>query len=341
MGLAPNSFWAALENDHIISPLLAKVDRQIRELLAGVTGPTAEVIDYVVSRSGKRLRPVLVVLSSSLYGVNSAIAVDLAAAIELVHLASLVHDDVIDGASTRRNQPSLNSRFDNHVAVLAGDHLFATAFEVFSRYHEYNVLELITSAIRQMCDAEIAQSIKTFDLGASEQDYWQCIEKKTASLLAASCSLAARIGGVSAAEEQKMGQFGTYLGYAFQITDDIMDIASPQIRTGKSVGQDLWRGIMTLPIIKLLSHDQLGSKARCLIEQWRDTKEKGESHQLFQSILYDLRCMLQDSGILDWCRQQAYLSVQRAKEYLCDLAYDSPAKELMLSLADAIVDRDS
>lgn len=341
MSLAVNSIWAALENDCTISSHLGKVNQRLQEFFSTVTGPTAEVIGHAASSSGKRLRPVLVILSSRLYNIDTSIATDLAAAIELVHLASLVHDDVIDGALTRRNQPSLNGKFGNHVAVLAGDHLFATAFEIFSRYHQYNLLELVTKAVRHMCDAEIQQSIKAFDLEVNEQDYWQCIERKTASLLAASCTLAARIGGAPIAEEERIGQFGLHLGHAFQITDDIMDISSSEILTGKPVGQDLWRGIITLPLIRLLGHDQWGGRARDLVRQWQISKEKDEDLQLFQHVFDDLRCMLQDSGILDWCRQQAHLSVQKAKERLYELGRDCAAKQLMLALADAVVDRSS
>ncbi len=177
---------------------------------------------------------------------------DVAAAAEIIHVASLIHDDIIDGAHTRRDRPSVNARWSNHTAVLAGDCLFAAAFRLLAPHAAFGAVTLMTEAISQMCHGEILQRQQAYDPDVTERTYAERIRGKTAALIAACCEVGARLQGADAETARKLGEFGLNLGLAYQVIDDVLDFAGSAEKMGKPICADLKEGNLTLPVIYLL-----------------------------------------------------------------------------------------
>lgn len=242
------------------------VRERIQHLIERAHGELRQAVDYLFASEGKLLRPTLVWLCAEAYhdyspqhrtivgNLDKDAIVDFAAAAEMIHVASLVHDDVIDEALTRRNAVSLNVRFSNHTAVLAGDFLFASAFELLSKHASKGVISLMTDAIARMCHGEIHQKVALYDPGTTEQGYFDRIEGKTAALIAACCEGGARLAGADDETARRFRRYGHKLGLAFQIVDDILDLDGDPDELGKPTGQDLRQGVITLPVIRLLAH---------------------------------------------------------------------------------------
>ena len=227
------------------------------KLLEAVTAPDAlvtEVGTHLVTSGGKRLRPALCLLSA--HGGKSfdlAHTLPLATALELIHTASLVHDDVIDKADTRRGAPTANAKWDNKIAILAGDYIFARAFHLVTEggYGDY-VAGRLAWLVGNLSVGEIIQDKGMYRASRDEQDYYNRIQKKTADFLEICCELGARVGGMAEDEAKALAQYGHDIGMAFQITDDLLDIAQTSERIGKPVGSDIRQGIITLPVLRAL-----------------------------------------------------------------------------------------
>ena len=245
----------------------------IRERLLQVVSSGQEQVDGIVlqplQRPGKLIRPRLVLLSSSLFGEINERIIDVAVAIECIHIASLVHDDIVDGACLRRGIPTINYLFNSQAAVLAGDHLFATAFEVLAHHRLSDILSEVTRAIRRMCAGEISQDLNLFNIHLSENDYLKHIFGKTASLFGAACRCGALAAGASPQETYQIGRFGEYMGYAYQIADDVMDFCGDQTVLGKPCGGDLKNGVITLPVIRALAVSEIRQELLLTIESNR------------------------------------------------------------------------
>lgn len=236
------------------APLLQAVESRLQEVASGQAGALGAYANHVISAGGKRLRPLLVILSSGIDDPAYQPLIDVAAAIELIHTASLIHDDILDQATTRRGVPTLNSLQDNHTAVLTGDFLFATAFELLTGSQCPDALALMTDAIRAMCQAEIEQKEALFQFSVTESMYLSRIEKKTASLLAACCGAGALAGGLPPEAVTALTAYGRNLGLCFQIIDDLLDFTADSATLGKPANSDLAQGILTLPVIYLLQN---------------------------------------------------------------------------------------
>lgn len=226
--------------------------------LSAVTG-------YILEQGGKRMRPLLVFLSSDIYGASLESRVDVALATELIHSASLLHDDVVDKSPLRRGQASANGRWGNPTAVLAGDYLFARAYGILSRYPK--ILAIITEAISTMCLGELRQLYTHFDPNTSPEDYISTVIGKTASLLVASCHCGAALTPMPTAEIDLMKKFGLHLGIAYQILDDIADYVWDADRTGKPGGCDIRNGVVTLPLMYLLVNPKTAPRISDLLKQ--------------------------------------------------------------------------
>lgn len=211
------------------------------------------------------IRPRLVHLAASLYPHDKNIVHDVAVAVELIHLASLIHDDIIDHAQTRRGKESLNCLWGNEISVLTGDYLFATAFNLINRHNLPLILENITETIQIMCSGEIKQMTMLYDYNISEQDYYDKTYRKTACLFASSCKVGALASDMPSYEVSVLEQYGLCLGYAYQIIDDILDFVADEALLGKNVGSDLIQGNITLPVILALKDPELGSSLKNLL----------------------------------------------------------------------------
>src|SRR5579871_5560159 len=236
---------------------LARVEQEISlESVASVEAVTT-ISRYLQAGGGKRLRPILLLLSSKLVGGVTDGSIHMAAVVEMIHTATLVHDDVIDIAETRRGRPSSNSVWGNHTCVLAGDWLYMQAFQMALRERNFHVLDLLIALTQMMVEGELLQLERIGKIDVSEADYMELVDRKTASLFSACARLGAVMGqsaGPSAAEtaETRLGEFAWNLGIAFQLADDVLDFTARESVLGKPVGNDLREGKVTLPLIYAL-----------------------------------------------------------------------------------------
>jgi len=243
-----------------------KVTERLQEVLYCGSPEVDRILSYLLDNSGKMLRPRMVYLSGSLYPNDGESLTDIAAAVELIHMASLVHDDIIDNSQLRRGKPSANQRWGNQVSVLTGDFLFASAFNLISRCRQPLIMDNLTDTIKIMCSGEIKQMGMLFDLNLSENDYYDKTYRKTACLFASSCKVGAMLSQASEKEIMTLEQFGLNLGYAYQIIDDVLDFVSDSSLLGKPVASDLRQGNITLPVILALKDGRYGEKLRALLQ---------------------------------------------------------------------------
>lgn len=246
-------------------PEMQMVENRLREMARGNSNLMEDMAVYIMSLGGKRIRPLLVILCSDIYKANLKARIDIAAAAELIHTASLLHDDVVDEAQIRRGNPSVNSRWGNPSSVLAGDFLFAKAFSILSGYAKS--LEIMTEAIATMCEGELIQLNAHFDPDITPETYVNTIAGKTASLIAASCECGGAISTMPDQQVKKLRNFGLHLGIAFQIIDDIGDYILGESISGKPHGNDIKHGIITLPLMFLLANPHSRNRVQSLLSK--------------------------------------------------------------------------
>jgi octaprenyl-diphosphate synthase len=239
--------------EDLIGPDLAEVEQVFHRELEGREPCVRDVFAHVTRFRGKRLRPMLVLLSARATGRTSREHLVLAAVVEMIHTATLVHDDVLDGADTRRHVATVNARWNNQTSVLFGDYLFTHAFHLASSFDTAHACRLIGRSTNIVCEGELAQIHERGNLDLDEERYLEIIGAKTAELCALCCRLGAHYAGAPAAVADAMERYGRSLGIAFQITDDILDLSGTEAETGKSLGTDVEQQKMTLPLIRLLA----------------------------------------------------------------------------------------
>lgn len=247
-------------------PGLDIVKQKLADLLQPA-GPMRAPAAHVGESSGKLLRPVLTLLCASLAGEVTEEVIDTAVAVELIHTASLTHDDVIDESDARRGRPSVRYQFGNKTAVLLGDYLFTTAFELLNRSRKRTVIRSLSSAIRSMSSGELLHLANLRRVDLTEEQYCHYMGLKTASLMSASCEAGALAAGGRVSLARRVGKFGWNLGMAFQIVDDLLDVTGMASTDGKPPGMDLRLGILTLPVIRLVTVEGWGDRISSL---WGD-----------------------------------------------------------------------
>ena len=250
----------------VIQADLAEVEQELLSTIKTPVSRAQDISAHLVQAGGKRLRPALYLLCARggrRYDPVSSTA--LAVGLELIHMATLVHDDVIDNASTRRKRPTANVLWGNHQSVLTGDYLFAKAFSTISTHFENRVMKLLSEMVCALCEGEILQAAGAFDPEQTEDEYRVRVAKKTADFLAVSCQLGAMSAGMPPDDVQALWRYGYALGMAFQVTDDILDVTASAEQLGKPVGNDLRQGIITLPVIYALQHSSRREELRELI----------------------------------------------------------------------------
>src|SRR5712664_2661349 len=241
----------------LISPELLLVEGEFERQARSNIQVIAYIGEHLRRSGGKRVRPALTILSDYAVGGDgsSESAIRMATVMEFLHTATLVHDDVIDSAETRRNRPSINSEFGNQTAVLMGDWLYMSAFETSLAERSLPILDILTRVTRKMTEGELLQLTTLGRTDISEQQYLDIIQRKTAFLFSACCEVGAILGGASEPEQKALADYGMNLGMAFQLTDDLLDFTSSDDTLGKGVGVDLLGGKVTLPLIYLIAHD--------------------------------------------------------------------------------------
>ncbi len=235
----------------ILKPLQADLDRVTDRLMEALQHPVARTAAYLIAAGGKRLRPSLVLLAgrSGAYRRHRSALIELAAAVELVHTATLIHDDIIDGSDTRRTQPTFHTRFGTERAVLMGDYLYAAAFAMLARLRRPHLTAYLAESCQALSRGEILEVEHRYDMHLTETDYLGIIRDKTASLIAACGHLGASLVGASSQTVRRLTSFGWNLGMAFQIVDDCLDLTGNERAVGKPLRADLEKGALSLPII--------------------------------------------------------------------------------------------
>lgn len=290
-GQPANRLAAALD---LVNAQLYTVENRIREQARAFDPAVEGYVSYVCGLGGKRLRPALALLSGGATGKMSASHVDLAVILELIHVATLVHDDIMDGAELRRDAPTANAKWGNSLSVLLGDCLFAHALKLATGFSDSAVCRRIADAAAEVCSGEIIQTQRRFDLKLAISEYYRIVEMKTAALFSAACELGAFLNGAPPPIISALRDFGARLGTAYQIYDDLLDLAGSEDQSGKTLGTDLRKGKFTLPILLLLQNGELGDTPQLLL---------GEEAPDFGG----LRQILEASGAL----KQAAATVQR------------------------------
>ena len=313
-----------------ILPDLARVDEVLRDELQSRFPFVNSLVEHVACYQGKRLRPALLLLIAQAAGKIRQEHLVLAAVVEMIHTATLVHDDVLDRAVVRRHKATVNAEWGTETSVLLGDYLFTHAFHLAASLDSTLACRLIGRATNIVCEGELHQIHQRGYLELSEDEYFDIIEGKTAELCAISCQLGAHFAGVPAAIESALERYGRNLGMAFQIADDLLDLLGEEKNTGKSLGTDVEQQKLTLPLIWLMRHgspDAARSLERILSGAGDDKLEQ-------------LRSLLEESDALSYTRRRAEQFAATARHELEDLS-DSPARQSLIQLTHLVVHRSS
>jgi octaprenyl-diphosphate synthase len=318
--------------DTIKQPITAELDTfevRFRDAVRSNVPLLDKVTWYIVQRKGKQVRPMLVLLSAKLFGPITEASYTAASLVELIHTATLVHDDVVDDANERRGFFSINALWKNKIAVLVGDFLLSQALLMSVKNKQYRMLEVINSAVREMAEGELMQMEKARRLDIKEEVYFEIIRQKTASLIAAACCAGAvSTAGGDESIEQKMWLFGEKTGMAFQIRDDLFDFGDDDI--GKPLGIDIKEKKMTLPLIYALTHADRSVRRHMI------NIVKNESHKAEK--VDEVIKFVRQSGGLDYAREAMYRYRQEAFDIL-DTVPDSPARQSMRDLLIFVTER--
>lgn len=319
--------------DHVLSLLnddLRRVELQFREDLASRVPLIRKVGEYVLASGGKRIRPMLVLLSARLAGYQGSDHIGVASVVEFIHTATLLHDDVVDSAVLRRGQESANAVWGNEASVLVGDFLFAKSFSIMVRGGSLAVLQALSDATTMMAEGEVLQLVSTCDLDLAEERYVEVVQNKTAVLLSAACRCGAILGACPADQEEALAAYGMDLGIAFQFMDDALDYVADQAEFGKARGHDLLEGKVTLPLIHALRC--------CTGEERRRVEEIVASEDLPQADLDLVIGLIETYDGIAYTRQRARELVERAKANL-QMFPQGPVRAALFELADYVVSR--
>lgn len=294
--------------------------------------PLRRMLEHALEARGKRLRPGLVLLSGTFGDYNLNRLVPLGAAIELLHTASLVHDDVVDGATSRRGRPTSNAIFDNALTVLLGDYMFANAAEMVTRTGSLEVTRLFALALMKMTSGELDQDAAAFDVGKDIQNYLWRIGGKTAALFANATEGGAILAKCEPDVVEGMRTYGYSLGMAFQIVDDILDFTGDEEQMGKPVGSDLREGTITLPGLLLLERYPLDNP----IKKFFAARGARREERLQEAIE-----MIRSTEVLDLSMDMARDYIRRANEALTAVVPDTEARRTMIELGEYVLTRRS
>jgi octaprenyl-diphosphate synthase len=289
-----------------LRPHLRALDDFLRAQLGAFEPEIRDLVEYCLDTSGKRLRPALVFYSGWRGPAEvPPVLVQAAAVVEMVHLATLVHDDIMDGAELRRNRPTAARRFGSDAAVLVGDAILAHAVHLAAQFPSTEVCQIVAAATRRVCAGEIAQTLRRADVSVTLGDYRRVIDLKTAELFRVSCLLGSRLAAFDDAYVQAASEFGRRLGAAYQIYDDLADFFGEEDRIGKTLGTDLVGGRITLPVLRLLERLPAPERGELLEEiqgrrppQLARRRAQMRDHAVFASVVQDIHGELADGVAL-------------------------------------------
>jgi octaprenyl-diphosphate synthase len=315
----------------LIQDELEQVEKKIgAESVASVDAVTA-IGQYLQSAGGKRLRPALLLLSSKLAGNGGPAAIQLGAVVEIIHAATLVHDDVIDTAETRRGRPSTNVKWGNHTCVLAGDWLYMQAFQIALRERDFQFLDLLIGLTQMMVEGELLQLERIGKIDISEADCMELVDRKTARLFSVCARLGALAGHAGQAAQEKLGEYAWNLGMAFQLVDDVLDFTAREDTLGKPVGGDLREGKVTLPLVYAL--ERATADERRLVASI--LRQRSYDSVPFARIL----SLLEKYGGVERVKDRAQAFTDKARQIISEFP-DSPYQRALLAVTDLVTERD-
>jgi len=310
---------------------LEGVEAEIRRELNSPVALIQEMGGYIAGAGGKRLRPMLLLLAARLAGYVGPRGVRLACVVEMLHTATLIHDDVVDQAPLRRGRPSANAQWGDDASVLVGDHLYSKSFAMLVRDNDRAVMETLARATVSMTEAEVFQLELKRSGVTTEADYLRIITQKTASFISACCRIGGLLGGLPAAQVDALTQYGLDIGVAFQISDDSLDFVADQDRLGKAIGADLREGKRTLPLIAML--------ARATPAESERVKSLLKRHALDAEEIDEIRRYVVGHEGVEYALAQAHGYARAAKAALAAFT-PSEERETLALIADFVVDRD-
>ena len=312
----------------LVAQDMAKVDEVIADRLSSGVPLVGQVAQYIMSAGGKRLRPVILLLTSGALNYQDARKFSLAAVVEFIHTATLLHDDVVDESTLRRGRPTANENFGNPASVLVGDFLYSRAFQMMVDAGSMRIMQVLADATNVIAEGEVLQLMNMHDASLDEEAYLRVIRSKTAKLFEASSRLAAILANASPELEEACAEYGQALGTAFQVIDDVLDYEGNAAEMGKNLGDDLREGKATLPLILAM---QRGTSAQKELVQ--KAIETGSVDQLSQVI-----AIVRETGALDGSRQAAMAEAQRAINAAQHLP-NGDYKDALIALASQLLVR--
>jgi len=316
----PNNIFGIVQDD------LVAVEKALYSTIQSPVDLVNDIGGHLVQAGGKRLRPALYLLCArGGKPPDQEELLPMAVALELIHMATLVHDDVIDNASIRRGRPTANARWGNHSSVLTGDYLWAKAFSVIASGAKRNMLKILTDIIASMCEGEIVQLREAFNPDQDEADYRLRVAQKTANFIAASCELGALSGGLNDSDVVQVREYGYAIGMAFQITDDILDVTASAEQLGKPVGNDLRQGIVTLPTIYALKTSPFRDELRRIVIK-QDMSDEDVRRGL---------TILRETDAIEYSYRQVDSYLQHGRNSL-PTTLNATVRDALLSVADFV-----
>jgi octaprenyl-diphosphate synthase len=312
----------------LIADDMRSVDRLILKRLQSDVVLINQIGGYIVNSGGKRLRPMIVLLAARACGYTKDRHIDLAAIIEFIHTATLLHDDVVDASEMRRNRETANALWGNEASVLVGDFLYSRSFEMMVDVAQMRVMDILSHATNRIAEGEVLQLLNVHNPETSEQDYTEVIKRKTATLFEAGARLGGVISGAPAEQEQAMSAYGLHLGIAFQLVDDALDYNSSNQEIGKNIGDDLAEGKPTLPLIQAMRKADTEQR-----ERLQKIIEEGGLDQI--DFVME---MIQAADAIAYTEQLARQEAERAKQAL-ELIPSSSYRDALVDLADFSVAR--
>jgi len=313
-----------------IRPDLERIETEMNRLLTTSVPLISVVGRYILRSGGKRLRPLLMILSARLCGYRGNRDVPLSVVFEFLHAASLLHDDVVDHAELRRSKPAANTIWGNPAVVLVGDFLYSKAILMTVGYDNMRILEVLSQATTLMSEGEVLQMVRSDDLEVEEKEYLEIITRKTAVLISAACHIGAIFGGGGPEKEAALRSFGLSLGLAFQLIDDALDYMGSPNELGKPVGNDLREGKATLPLICALMNGRSAEKSRL--------REIFSEEEITREAFDEIRNLVIQSGGIEYTQRLAMEYVQKAKAAL-HIFPSNPTKTLLCDMADYVIYR--
>ena len=315
----------------LIEEDLKTLESSIQKLIATRVSFIKEIVNYIIKSGGKRVRPILVILTAKLCGYKNEKHISYAAIIEFIHTATLLHDDVVDNAQTRRGSSTANIVWGNEPSVLVGDFLYSKSFELMAEDGNHEILKTISKATTALSEGEILELLKTSDIDTREEEYFEIIGNKTAVLFSAACEIGAILGNIDKEKRLSLKNFGYNLGIAFQLTDDILDYISYDNILGKHVGTDLKEGKVTLPLIHALK--STNEKEKAFI------KKVLEKNNVTIKDFERVRNIILKHGGTEYASTIAKQYIDTTKKFL-NIFQPSPYKNALLSLADYMLKRE-